>query len=88
MVRQGLYGQLTFQRLLGVRAKVAFNPDSFGHPGSLPQIIKKQGMNNYVFMRPGPHEKTIPADLFWWEAPDGSRVLTYRIQNSYNKGIQ
>jgi alpha-mannosidase len=86
MVRQGLYGQLTFQRLLGHRATVATNPDSFGHPGSLPQIIKLQGMENYIFMRPGPKEKSIPADLFWWESPDGTRVLTYRIQFSYNDG--
>ncbi len=84
MVRQGLYGQLTLQRLLGHRATVAFNPDSFGHTGTLPQIIKLQGMENYVFMRPGPKEKTIPADMFWWEGPDGSRVLTYRIPISYN----
>ena len=84
LVRQGLYGQLTFQRLLGHRAKVACNPDSFGHTGTLPQIIKGQGMENYVFMRPGIREKTLPADLFWWEGPDGSRVLTYRIPISYN----
>ena len=84
MVRQGLYGQLTFQRLLGHRAKVAFNPDSFGHTSTLPQIIKSQGMENYIFMRPGRHEKEIPADLFWWEGLDGTRVLTYRIQGSYN----
>jgi alpha-mannosidase len=83
MVRQGLYGQLTLQKLLGRRAVVAFNPDSFGHTGTLPQIIKLQGMENYVFMRPGPKEKTIPADLFWWEGPDGTRVLTYRIPISY-----
>ena len=83
MVRQGLYGQLTLQKLLGHRATVAFNPDSFGHTGTLPQIIKLQGMENYVFMRPGPKEKTIPADMFWWESPDGSRVLTYRIPISY-----
>jgi alpha-mannosidase len=86
MVRQGLYGQMTFQRLLGRRASVATNPDSFGHAGTLPQIIKLQGMENYIFMRPGPKEKTIPADLFWWEGPDGTRVLTYRIQFSYNDG--
>lgn len=83
MVRQGLYGQLTFQKLLGRRATVAFNPDSFGHTGTLPQIIKLQGMENYVFMRPGLKEKTIPSDMFWWEGPDGSRVLTYRIPISY-----
>ena len=84
MVRQGLYGQLTFQRLLGHRAKVATNPDSFGHTGTLPQIIKGQGMENYIFMRPGIREKTLPSDLFWWESPDGTRVLTYRIPISYN----
>ncbi|MEI6048872.1 MAG: glycoside hydrolase family 38 C-terminal domain-containing protein [Bacteroidota bacterium] len=83
MVRQGLYGQLTFQRLLGRRATVAFNPDSFGHAGTLPQIFKLQGMENYIFMRPGIKEKSIPADLFWWEGPDGTRILTYRIPISY-----
>ena len=86
MVRQGLYGQMTFQRLLGRRASVATNPDSFGHAGTLPQIIKLQGMENYIFMRPGLKEKSIPSDLFWWEGPDGTRVLTYRIQFSYNDG--
>jgi alpha-mannosidase len=86
MVRQGLYGQLTLQRLLGRRAKVAFNPDSFGHTGTLPQIINLQGMDNYIFMRPGPNEKTLPSDLFWWEGLDGTRVLTYRIQLSYGAG--
>ncbi|MDD4189899.1 MAG: glycoside hydrolase family 38 C-terminal domain-containing protein [Mangrovibacterium sp.] len=84
MVRQGLYGQRTLQKLLGRRATIAFNPDSFGHTDTLPQIIKKQGMEQYIFMRPGPHEKTLPADLFWWEGTDGTKVLTYRIQESYN----
>jgi alpha-mannosidase len=85
MVRQGLYGQKTFERLVGRKAKIAFNPDSFGHAGTLPQILNLQGMKHYAFMRPGPHEKTIPADLFWWESPDGSKVLTYRIPISYNE---
>ena len=84
LVRQGLYGQKTFQKLFERKATVAFNPDSFGHTATLPQIIKKQGMENYIFMRPAPHEKNLPSDLFWWEGPDGSKVLTYRIQVSYN----
>ena len=83
LVRQGLYGQLTLERLLGHRATVAFNPDSFGHTATLPQIFKLQGMENYVFMRPGIKEKSLPADLFWWEGSDGTRVLTYRIPISY-----
>ncbi len=84
MVRQGLYGQLTFQLLLGHRAKVATNPDSFGHTSTLPQIIRGQGMEDYIFMRPGIREKNLPGDLFWWEGTDGTRVLTYRIPISYN----
>jgi alpha-mannosidase len=84
LVRQGLYGQLTLQHLLGRKAIVAFNPDSFGHTGTLPQILKLQEMENYIFMRPGVKEKTLPADIFWWEGPDGTRVLTYRIPISYN----
>ncbi len=84
LVRQGLYGQLTFEKLVGRRATVAFNPDSFGHAGTLPQIFKLQGMENYVFMRPQPHEKSLPADIFLWEGPDGTQILNYRIPISYN----
>ncbi len=83
LIRQGLYGQAEFQRLLGRKALVGFNPDSFGHPGSLPQILKLQGMQAYVFMRPGAKEKDLPADVFWWQGADGTRILTYRISYSY-----
>src|SRR5262249_42011730 len=38
---------------------------------------------SYVFMRPSPHEKTLPGRLFWWESDDGSRVLTFRIPFEY-----
>ena len=57
LIRQGLYSQRLFQQLLGRPARVGFNPDSFGHPGTLPQILKLEGMNSYVFMRPGATEK-------------------------------
>ena len=77
-------GSLHMERLTGHRATVAYCPDSFGHASTVPQILKLQGMENYIFMRPGTKEKTIPADLFWWEGVDGTRILTYRIQFSYN----
>lgn len=85
LARQGLYGQRSFERLFGRMATVGYNPDSFGHPGTLPQILKLQGIRSYVFMRPGPHEKReVPGPLFWWEGLDGTRMLTYRIPFSYN----
>ena len=83
LVRQGLYGQRYFYEKFGVRAKVGFNPDSFGHNMMLPQILKKMGIDYYLFMRPGPHEKKLPGNLFWWQCSDGSGVLAYRISLSY-----
>ncbi|SFJ51120.1 alpha-mannosidase [Halobacillus dabanensis] len=82
-VRQGLYGQHYFNEKFGVTAKTGYNVDSFGHAGMLPQILKKSGMDHYVFMRPGPHEKGLPGRLFWWESDDGSRVMTFQIPFEY-----
>ncbi len=83
LIRQGLYGQRAFQQLLGRTARVGANPDSFGHPGTLPQILKLQGMDAYTFLRPNSTEKPLPADVFWWQGEDGTRVLAYRISYSY-----
>ncbi len=82
-VRQGLYGQRYFQSRFGRRATVGFNPDSFGHSAMLPQILQKSGLDSYIFMRPMPNEKGLPGRLFWWQAADGSKVLTYRIPYEY-----
>ncbi len=82
-VRQGLYGQHYFKEKFGVTATVGYNVDSFGHNGMLPQILQKSGMEHYVFMRPGPHEKGLPGRLFWWESDDGSRVMTFQIPFEY-----
>ncbi len=83
LVRHGLYGQRYFQTKFGTTARVGFNVDSFGHAGTLPQILKKSGIHYYTFLRPMPHEKGLPSRLFWWEADDGSRVLAYRIPFEY-----
>ncbi len=82
LVRQGLYSQRLFQQLFGRMAQIGYNPDSFGHPGTLPQILKLQGMHGYVFMRPQAHEKKLPADLFWWEGRgwDASAHLSHSVQ--------
>ena len=84
--RQGLYAQRYFIEKFGAAAEIGYNVDSFGHNGNLPQILQKCGLKRYVFMRPGPHEKTLPASLFKWEGIDGSQVLAHRIMTSYNSG--
>ena len=85
-VRQALYGQRYFREKFGVTAHTGYNVDSFGHNGMLPQILKKSGMDNYVFLRPGPHEKGLPAETFQWCAPDGSKVVAGRIPYGYGSG--
>ena len=85
LVRQALYGVRYFQEKFDIDIRVGYNVDSFGHTGMLPQILKKSGMDYYVFMRPGPHEKPeLSGRVFRWESPDGSQVLAYQIPISYN----
>ncbi|MEA4822610.1 MAG: glycoside hydrolase family 38 C-terminal domain-containing protein [Clostridiaceae bacterium] len=80
--RHALYSQRYFFEKFGVTATVGYNVDSFGHSVSLPKLLRAAGMDAYVFMRPGDHEKELPT-LFWWESPDGSRVLTTKINATY-----
>lgn len=82
-VRQGLYGQRYFKEKFNKLAVTGYNVDSFGHNGSLPQILKKSGMDHYIFMRPMPLEKGLPGRTFYWKSMDGSKVLTYRIPYEY-----
>ncbi len=83
-VRQLLYGQGYFRSRFGMEATVGYNVDSFGHAGTLPQLLAKGGLDSYVYFRPDPErEVRMDEDLYWWEAPDGSRVLACRPPNHY-----
>jgi len=84
-VRHCLYGKEYCRRALGVDVKIAMNPDSFGHSAGLPTILKSAGYGYYAFMRPQEHEMHLP-HLFWWEGPDGARLLTMRIWKDYDPG--
>src|SRR2546430_12243123 len=79
LVRQILVGKRYFKNKFGVDVKIGWNPDSFGYNWQLPQIYKKSGMNYFVTQKLlWAHEfTTFPYKLFWWQAPDGSRILTY-----------
>jgi alpha-mannosidase len=81
-VRQALYGQRYLHEKFGVTATTGANIDSFGHNATIPQVLAKSGCDSYVFLRPGPKEKDLPA-LFRWESADGSSVRAYRIPHEY-----
>ena len=82
-VRHSLYSQRMFKRLLGTTAKTAYNVDSFGHNAMLPQIFRKSGLEGYVMMRPGQHEKALLNNVFLWRSPDGTELPVFRIAGGY-----
>ena len=81
---QAEMGRKWFRDNLGVDVTVGYNVDNFGHCATLPRFLREAGMDAYTFMRPGPHEKYLPSDLFTWKAPGGEQVTACRILDSYN----
>ena len=77
-VRSLLVGKRWFQKEYGVNVRIGWNPDSFGYTWQLPQIYKKSGIDYFVTQKMAWNDTNqLPFKLFWWESPDGSKVLTY-----------
>lgn len=79
-IRNLLFGQQVAQRF-GQKMAVGYLPDSFGHIAQMPQILKKSGIRYAVIWRGVP--ASVKTSEFWWEAPDGSRVLTLYMPFGY-----
>jgi alpha-mannosidase len=86
LARQFLYGKRYFLDKFGVDVKVGWNPDTFGHNWQMPQILRRAGLDYYVFGRCAPAPD--PTHFFWWDGLDGSRVLGYVPAGWYNVGLQ
>ena len=82
LVRQFLYGQKYSKEKFGHYIRMAWQPDVFGHPVTMPQIAHKAGIELYVFNRP--HDTTRPP-IIWWQGLDGSRVLGYSTPGEYTQ---
>lgn len=57
---------------IGAVMKVGYIPDPFGHISQMPQILQGFGIDNFMFMR---GIDGLKQSEFWWQAPDGSKVL-------------
>lgn len=76
--RSILIGKRWYQQHYGVDVRIGWNPDSFGYNWQLPQIYKKSGIDYFVTQKMAWNDTNqLPFKLFWWESPDGSKVLTY-----------
>ncbi len=88
LVRQLLVGQAAFQKIYGHTAKIGWNPDSFGYTWQLPQIYKRSGIDFFVTQKMTWNDTNqLPLKLFWWESPDGSKVLTYFPHDYANQNV-
>ena len=76
IVRQILYGQRYCQEKFGQISKVAWLPDSFGFCWQLPQLLIQGGIETFATLKLSWNDTTeFPHQLFWWQSPDGSRIL-------------
>lgn len=71
------------RRELGVRPRVAWAADSFGHSAGWPEIYAAAGMRYFACSRPNARDCPLPSPAFWWEGPGGSRVLSWRLPLSW-----
>jgi alpha-mannosidase len=85
LVRQLLVGTRYIKQKFGVDVHIGWNPDSFGYNWQLPQIYKRSGIDSFVTQKIYWNDTTkFPHKLFWWQSPDGSRILTYFPHNYGN----
>ncbi|MFZ0745268.1 MAG: glycoside hydrolase family 38 C-terminal domain-containing protein [Terracidiphilus sp.] len=88
LVRQLLVGKRWYKQHYGVDVRIGWNPDSFGYTWQLPQIYKKSGVDYFVTQKMTWNDTNqLPFKLFWWESPDGSKVLTYFPQDYANRDL-
>ncbi|HVZ82720.1 MAG TPA: glycoside hydrolase family 38 C-terminal domain-containing protein [Terracidiphilus sp.] len=88
LVRQLLVGKRWYKQHYGVDVRIGWNPDSFGYTWQLPQIYKKSGVDYFVTQKMTWNDTNqLPFKLFWWESPDGSKVLTYFPHDYANNNL-
>ena len=63
--------------------KVGYLPDTFGHLAQMPQILRQAGIDSFVYWRGHGDEHDRLGLEWWWEAPDGSRVLAINQEDGY-----
>jgi hypothetical protein len=72
-------------RQFGAAMRLGYVPDQFGHVGQLPQILAGFGCDAAALWRGVP--AGVDETLFWWEAPDGTRLFTVYLVHGYGNAV-
>eukprot|EP00005_Dracoamoeba_jomungandri_P010281 CAMPEP_0174273546 /NCGR_PEP_ID=MMETSP0439-20130205/54877_1 /TAXON_ID=0 /ORGANISM="Stereomyxa ramosa, Strain Chinc5" /LENGTH=1184 /DNA_ID=CAMNT_0015364759 /DNA_START=1 /DNA_END=3555 /DNA_ORIENTATION=- len=70
---------------MGGSSLLGYIPDSFGHIGQMPQMLKGFDINSAISGRGPPNSYK---SEFWWEGVDGSRVLFFFLKSWYCNALE
>jgi len=78
LVRQILHGKNFFLDEFGYETTDVWIPDVFGYSASMPQIMKKSGVNYFITQKISWSQfNKFPHHTFLWEGIDGERIFTH-----------
>lgn len=84
MARNLWYG-MRYANSLGGCMRIGYLPDSFGQSKDMPKLYEGFGIHEALFWRGVPNDVCKQRE-FYWQASDGSQVLTYNIRDGYFYG--
>ncbi len=91
LCRHVLYTRAMMKRLFDLapeQVAIDWAPDTFGHAATVPTYLRQAGVRYLYMHRPGVEQQPVP-EAFWWEGPDGARVLVRNDQKrGYNCSIE
>lgn len=78
LVRQLLHGMTFYREEFGRRPRIEWLPDTFGYCASLPQLLRKAGLEYFMTTKMNWNDtNAFPYDLFYWKGIDGTRIMAY-----------
>jgi hypothetical protein len=84
---RGLHVSRSLSEEFGYWPSAAKQTDVPGHTWILPSLLFRAGVRFlHLGCNPGSHSPHVPR-LFWWEGPDGSRLLTYYSAGGYGTSL-
>jgi alpha-mannosidase len=78
LCRHLLYTRAYMRELFGLSPEevpIDWSPDTFGHAATVPAYLVRGGVRYLYLHRPGGRQGRLRPQAFFWQAPDGSRVL-------------
>ncbi len=89
LVRQILFGKRFLREEFGIESRTVWLPDVFGVMYTLPQVLKKSGIDYFstVKLKIWADTNPFPHNSFWWRGPDGTDVLTHFPASHFGKNL-